>query len=239
MISHYKLKKSIDWSDYFGLDRRKKSNQQLDNEWLLNRYHKAINLANKRKEYPLKSFHNHDQPAKKSSINPSTTTSTTKTTTKDASVTADDKKIAEMDTKLKTMEDTIVDDAIKYTGAHEGISDSKEIQEVKDKVISRLAAAYSLEKMRNALNEYKLSVAKERDRLNQQQQQQDGDVDFLTEDKRTVARKQAVDESRENVPEGDNNIKCAHGNEDCQEQNYPTPNEILENHFGTGKSPNY
>ncbi|RZC32015.1 serine/threonine-protein kinase kinX [Asbolus verrucosus] len=214
-------KKSINWSDYFGLDRRKKSDDELDNEWLMERYHKAIALTAKRNaEYPLQSFKNHDQPSKKESDGSTDAQ-------KKENQTPEEVKISEMDAKLKNMEDTIIDDALKYTGAHEGTTDSQEIQEVKDRVISRLAAAYSLEKMRRALGEYKLSIAKERERLKQQHKTSD-DYD-ISEDKRvSVPRKQAIDEDREKIPEGDNNIKCSQGDEDCEEQNYRTPSEVLE-----------
>jgi hypothetical protein len=63
-----------------------------------------------------------------------------------------------MDTKLRNIEEVIVNEAVKYTGAHEGTSDTKEIQEVKDKVLAHLATAYSLEKMRQALREFKSSL---------------------------------------------------------------------------------
>jgi hypothetical protein len=63
-----------------------------------------------------------------------------------------------MDAKLRNIEDVIVNEALKYTGAHEGTSDTKEIQEVKDKVLAHLATAYSLEKMRQALREFKSSL---------------------------------------------------------------------------------
>ncbi|KAL1123381.1 hypothetical protein AAG570_002463, partial [Ranatra chinensis] len=69
------------------------------------------------------------------------------------------KRPDDMDSKLRAMEDLIVDQAIKYTGAHEGTTDSKEVQEVKDRVMAQLAAAYSLEKMRRALGEFKSSIA--------------------------------------------------------------------------------
>lgn len=63
-----------------------------------------------------------------------------------------------MDAKLRNIEEVIVNEAVKYTGAHEGTSDTKEIQEVKDKVLAHLATAYSLEKMRQALREFKSSL---------------------------------------------------------------------------------
>jgi queuine/archaeosine tRNA-ribosyltransferase len=63
-----------------------------------------------------------------------------------------------MDTKLRNVEDEIVNEALKYTGAHEGTTDAKEIQEVKDKVMANLATAYNLEKMRQALREFRSSL---------------------------------------------------------------------------------
>lgn len=63
-----------------------------------------------------------------------------------------------MDGKLRNFEDMIVNEALKYTGAHEGITDAKEIQDVKDKVMANLATAYSLEKMRQALRDFKSSL---------------------------------------------------------------------------------
>lgn len=212
-------KKSVDWSDYFGLDRRKKSEENLDNEWLMERYHKAMAITAKRStDYPLQHFREHDQENKKKSQE-------VYEVKKDASK-SEEAKIREMDEKLKSIEDSIVDDALKYTGAHEGTTDSKEIQEVKDKVISRLAAAYSLEKMRRALGEYKMNIAKERNRL--KQSEQEGDYLFSEEKRLSVPRKQAIDEEAEKAQEEDNNIKCTQGT-NCQDyQNYRIPAEILE-----------
>ncbi|CAH1153750.1 unnamed protein product [Phaedon cochleariae] len=216
-------KKSIDWSDYFGLDRRKKSSEpnDLDKEWLIERYHKSIQMSKKRNaELPLSSFRNHDEPPKKEPSH------------KDA----EERRIEEMDSKLQLMENKIVDDTLKYTGAHQGDNDPKEVQEIKDRVISRLAAAYSLEKMRNALGEYRLAIAKEKERL--KNRRPGPEEEFFSEEKRTaVPRKQVIDKDREDVKEADNNIKCTDGDEDCHEQNYKTPNEIIESHFGTEECP--
>lgn len=221
-------KKSIDWSDYFGYDRKKKSNGDIDNEWLMERYHKAIAMATKRNaEYPLQHFHNHN-PNEGSHL---------KTFKKKNDDNDEEAKLIEMDAKLKNIEDSIVDEALKYTGAHEGSTDSKEIQEIKDKVISRLAAAYSLEKMRQALGEYKMSIAKQRKEM---QNSKELDDDSFFEEKRvSVPRKQAIDEDREKVPEGDNNIKCSHGKQDCDEQTYKPSSDIVEeeSHWLRGDCP--
>lgn len=206
-------KKSINWSDYFGLDRKKKSGNGLDNEWLMERYHKAVAMATKRS-----TDHNHEIQKENSYIDEKKNTKT------------EDAKISEMDAKLKNIEDSIIDDAVKFTGAHEGAVDSKEIQEVKDKVMSRLAAAYNLEKMRRALDEYRVSIEKEKNRLKELGTMTTDDTDdFLLERKRvSVPRKQAIDEEREKIPESDNNIRCTQNDEECDEQNYKIPSELLD-----------
>lgn len=213
-------KKSINWSDYFGLDRRKKSDADLDKEWLMERYHKAVSMTAKRStDYPLQHFHIHDQQQQQEKIK------------KEETKTEED-KIKEIDEKLKNIEDAIVDDAIKYTGAHEGTIDSKEVQEVKDRVISRLAAAYSLEKMRRALGEYKLSVAKEKNRL---KQNENSDEYLVAEEKRvSVPRKEAVDEESDKAQNINNNIKCT--GDGCDVLNLKIPSRILDQYlWGIGK----
>lgn len=211
-------KKSINWSDYFGLDKRKsKSDGDLDNEWLMERYHKAIAMATKRSDtsqHEAKKDTNYED---KKNAKP------------------DDTKINDMDTKLKNIEDSIIDEALKFTGAHEGAEDTKEIQEVKDKVMTRLAAAYNLEKMRRALDEYRTSMKKERTRMKESDANPE---DFLLERKRvSVPRKQAVDEEREKTKESDNNIRCTENDEECDEQNYNVPSELIDRpEWDKGKS---
>ncbi|XP_004535824.1 uncharacterized protein LOC101456487 [Ceratitis capitata] len=114
-LNNLRQKKSIDWSKYFGIDRKKK----------------AVNGL---------SFHYKDS---------------------DASVDDEDlnaEKIDSMEKKLQSIEDFIIDGTIKYTGAHEGITDPDEIRRLKDHVLSRLATAYSLEKMRRALEKLRQLV---------------------------------------------------------------------------------
>lgn len=159
-------KKSLDWSNYFGYDRRKKSRQSMndiDAEWLMDRYQNVLTAATKKNtDYPLKYFKNHDddntRKTKRDEINKKKDEPEVQKSNK--------AKLLEMDSKLKSIEDLIIDEALKYTGAHESTTDSKEIQEVKDKVISRLAAAYSLEKMRKALGEFKNSITVQRNAIN-------------------------------------------------------------------------
>lgn len=70
----------------------------------------------------------------------------------------DPEKLESMDKKLQSIEDFIIDETIKYTGAHEGIKNQEEIRKLKEHVLSRLATAYSLEKMRRALDKLRQSV---------------------------------------------------------------------------------
>lgn len=70
----------------------------------------------------------------------------------------DPEKLESMDKKLQSIEDFIIDETIKYTGAHEGINNQEEIRKLKEHVLARLATAYSLEKMRRALDKLRQSV---------------------------------------------------------------------------------
>ncbi|GLV41697.1 uncharacterized protein CBL_13364 [Carabus blaptoides fortunei] len=159
-------KKSIDWSNYFGIDRRKKKSESygnggaINNDWMIKRYNQAVAMAVKRSsgsEYPLNFFRD-NYASEGGSYGNEVEQSKRKSQFRNS----DASNLDEMDDKLKNIEDLIIDEALKYTGAHEGETDPKEIQEVKDKVISRLAAAYSLEKMRRALSEFKTSLAVQR-----------------------------------------------------------------------------
>ncbi|KAB0801164.1 hypothetical protein PPYR_05518 [Photinus pyralis] len=199
-------KKSIDWSDYFGYDRKKKSKDDMGNEWLMERYHKAIAMATKRNL----DKHDEKQPTNKFDKNSND----------------EETKLVEMDLKLKKIEDSIIDDALKYTGAHEDARDSKEIQDIKDSVISRLAEAYSLEKMRQALREYRTSIAQQRKQL-----QESGKLDngsFYEEKRVSVPRKEAINEEKERTAEADNRIKCTREGEDCDEQVYKHSADVLD-----------
>ncbi|XP_044741752.1 uncharacterized protein LOC123302743 [Chrysoperla carnea] len=145
-------KKSIDWSNYFGIDKRKKKSTP-QNEWIIEQYKNTLKQIN----------HINDE------------------TTHEQKQRRDDTKLDVIKDKLRNIEDMIIDEALKYTGAHEGADiDSKEIQEVKDKVMSRLAAVYSLEKMRRALGEFKKSIAEQRQQL--KANQLNGDFELLETD---------------------------------------------------------
>lgn len=130
-------KKNIDWSDYFGIDRRKKKSallarpgsQDQDDEWMLQRYYKT--MAEHLKSDEQDGHSDKDNGEKRD-------------------------KLEQMDNRLKNVKNLIVQDALKYD--NEGNS-----QEVKDVVMARLAAAYSLEKMRRALEEFRSNIAAQRD----------------------------------------------------------------------------
>jgi len=57
------------------------------------------------------------------------------------------------DEKLMWLEDTLINDALKYTGANQGINDPEEINDVKNQVLANLNQAYYIEKLRNENNE--------------------------------------------------------------------------------------
>jgi len=57
------------------------------------------------------------------------------------------------DDKLMWMEDALINDALKYTGANQGTNDPEEINNVKNQVLSNLNQAYQIEKLRHENNE--------------------------------------------------------------------------------------
>ncbi|KAJ0182317.1 hypothetical protein K1T71_001686 [Dendrolimus kikuchii] len=161
-------KKSIDWSDYFGIDKRTKRPlgfvKDLTQDKLRKQY---LDTFNKEVIYPLNTFAQHSN-VKRNYVQPKSTEETEfkidralavavqnddkRDTAKD-----NDSKLDSIDKKLRSMEGLIVDEALHYSNIGEEL-DSKEEQEMKEKLLSRLAAAYSLEKMRKALKEFKQSL---------------------------------------------------------------------------------
>ncbi|TDG50206.1 hypothetical protein AWZ03_003422 [Drosophila navojoa] len=141
-VGHLMLraKKSIDWSQYFGLDRKKKSEQLADVE------------SKKRSEESNSSGGGGGS----SSSNNEELDELEQKKKKKRDI--DPEKLESMDKKLQSIEDFIIDETIKYTGAHEGIKNQEEIRKLKEHVLSRLATAYSLEKMRRALDKLRQSV---------------------------------------------------------------------------------
>ncbi|XP_053614647.1 uncharacterized protein LOC128677665 [Plodia interpunctella] len=159
-------KKSIDWSDYFGIDKRKKSTKAFVNDLTQDKLRKQyFDTFNKEVVYPLNSFRQHSN-VKRNYVQASPNEETEIEIDRPHAVRNDEKrdtskendaKLDSIDKKLKTMEGLIVDEALHYTNVGDDL-DSKEEQEMKEKLLSRLAAAYSLEKMRKALKEFKQSL---------------------------------------------------------------------------------
>lgn len=103
--SKSRQKKSVDWSQYFGLDRKKKSSR-VEEE-----------------------------------LTP--------------------EKIDKMDKKLQLIEDAVLSETVKYTGSQTDVTSIADLRRIKENVMSNLAIAYSLEKMRQALNTLRQSIENE------------------------------------------------------------------------------
>lgn len=158
-------KKSIDWSDYFGIDKRsKKYVNDVNQDRLRKQY---FDTFNKEVIYPVNSFRKHSY-VKRNFVQPKPNEETEvqidpahaitiQNEDKRSNARDDNSKLDNIDKKLRNMEGMIVDDALHYSEMGEEL-DSKEEQEMKEKLLSRLAAAYSLEKMRKALKEFKQSL---------------------------------------------------------------------------------
>ncbi|XP_052757765.1 uncharacterized protein LOC113522408 [Galleria mellonella] len=161
-------KKSIDWSDYFGIDKRNKNSVPFVNGLTQDRLRKQyFDTFNKEVIYPTNTFRKHNN-VKRNYVqsNPNEEADlqidnsqaiAVRDDNKRNTVSDSDAKLDNIDRKLKTMEGLIVDEALHYSNVGEEL-DSKEEQEMKEKLLSRLAAAYSLEKMRKALKEFKQSL---------------------------------------------------------------------------------
>ncbi|CAH2102167.1 unnamed protein product [Euphydryas editha] len=158
-------KKSIDWSDYFGIDKRFKKSVSFINNLNEDRLKKQyFDTFNKEVIYPLNSFRKNNY-AKRNYVQSKPNMETDieindqlqDQIEKRNSETDNESKLDNIDKKLKNMEGLIVDEALRYSNIGEEI-DSKEEQEMKEKLLTKLAAAYSLEKMRKALKEFKQSL---------------------------------------------------------------------------------
>lgn len=57
------------------------------------------------------------------------------------------------DNKLMWLEDALIDDALKFTGANQGINDPEGLNDVKNQVLANLNQAYNIEKLRKENNE--------------------------------------------------------------------------------------
>lgn len=120
------------------MDMKKRDVANWSRIWGMDRRKKSTGSSSR--DYPLSFYKNYDDDRRKS---------------------LDVSKIENMDHKLKAIEDLLIDETIKYTGAHEGIVEPEDIKELKDHVVSRLATAYNLEKMRHALDKIKNNMEEE------------------------------------------------------------------------------
>ncbi|XP_036142895.1 uncharacterized protein LOC105829650 isoform X2 [Monomorium pharaonis] len=77
-------------------------------------------------------------------------------------------KLEQMDSKLKYIKDLIVEEAMRYAASE----DEADLQKVKDKLMSRMAAAYSLQKMRKALSDLRNNVAAQKEAQRTQKEAQ-------------------------------------------------------------------
>ncbi|KAH0548954.1 protein PFC0760c isoform X1 [Cotesia glomerata] len=134
-----KKKKNIDWSQYFGIDKRmrqpnwsfagKPETQKEDDDWLIQHYYQTM----------ADNLNNH---AHLSSVN---------------------NNVNNNYKSMKRNNENKIDNIVKYSRDSAVADqvyeiDDEDTQRVKDKILSQLAAAYSLEKMRKALDELKHNI---------------------------------------------------------------------------------
>ncbi|XP_008544776.1 homeobox protein 2 [Microplitis demolitor] len=160
-----KQKKNIDWSQYFGIDKRMRKptwsfdkpgfDQKEDDEWLLQHYYQT--MADYLNDHPHLS-----------------------------SVNSNDNDNYDVNNyKMKRNNENKIDNIVKYSREPADtdqiyLNEDEDSQKVKDKILSQLAAAYSLEKMRKALDELKHNI-----KINQQQSPGETfDREFSTKDSR-------------------------------------------------------
>lgn len=146
-------KKSIDWSQYFGINKRSPQNWLRDDARRRAESH-FLAMKNKRFSNERANIGNVNFLDKSQYEIPFDTRifNNKKRFSYDI-----DSNIDNMESKIGNIEERIIDDTVKYTGAHSG-KGGEDVDKVKNEVIHRLEAAYSLEKMKNALKEFKNSI---------------------------------------------------------------------------------
>ncbi|BFG04422.1 histone acetyltransferase KAT6A [Drosophila madeirensis] len=183
-VGHLMLraKKSIDWSQYFGLDldRKKKSAQITEQTKKRLEEDSTNNNSNNNNEEEEPEEEEEEEKKKKRDMDP--------------------EKLESMDRKLQSIEDFIIDETIKYTGAHEGVNNREDIRKIKDHVLSRLATAYSLEKMRRALDKLRQSVDNDnhliRNTIEPESEENTLEHNYWTAKKRYSVKKEQADEAK-------------------------------------------
>ncbi|XP_059051100.1 uncharacterized protein LOC131845948 [Achroia grisella] len=225
-------KKSIDWSDYFGIDKRNKNSIPFVNDLTQDKLRKQyFDTFNKEVIYPLNTYREHSNVKRNYvQIKPNEGTDiqldnsqaiAVRDDNKRTRISDNDAKLDNIDRKLKSMEGLIVDEALHYSNAGEEL-DSKEEQEMKEKLLSRLAAAYSLEKMRKALKEFKQSL--QTPKPESVLTSSPGPIDEV-KSKRVAVKKEKVDIKSNEIPPFNKNLEL---NDDFE-------NEQGAGHYLNGK----
>lgn len=187
-------KKSIDWSDYFGIDKRSKKFVHDVNENRLKEQY--LDTLNKEVIYPLNSFRRHTN-VKRNYVEPNPNEETVAQNDDKKNRPEDDTnaKIENLDKNLRNVEGLIVDEALHYSDVTEEL-DSKEEQEMKEKMLQKLATAYSLEKMRKALKEFKQSLQTQKSETSQTSPV----LSEISKAKRVAMKKEQVEISDNEIP---------------------------------------
>lgn len=126
-------KKAVNWSDYFGIDKRSKKSYPADRED--NMKHKYLTNSmreynNMKQDYPLRSFKNHDLDKKYYQPFDTRIFAQSQEQNMDSGPDYED-----IDDKLKDIEEILLDEAAKYQDARE--ADPEEINQLRQMVISR------------------------------------------------------------------------------------------------------
>lgn len=200
-------KKSIDWSNYFGIDKRKKKSVAFVNDLNQDRLRKQyFDTFNKEVIFPLNSFRKHSNVKRNYMQRPeneetevqidSARAITVRDGDKRNNAQDQESKLDNIDKKLRNMEGIIVDEALHFSTVGEEL-DTKEEQEMKEKLLSRLAAAYSLEKMRKALKEFKQSLQTQKPDTTMQPSSMAVDE---AKEKRVAVKKEKVQMNNNEIP---------------------------------------
>lgn len=190
-----KKKKSVDWSQYFGIDRRKKKavllarpgTQNQDDEWMLQWYIKwmASNLA-------------------KNGV---------------------DKDLEKRDRVDQRQAKVIADLVAELSSPDVGMKDEAAVQNLKDKLINNLVVAYSMEKMRKALNELRSSM----DSSRRTQRGMSTRNNLTTNNRDGEYADEAAAEKR----------NCSEADEDCREEEPDTRNTYEEGLYNGRSCPEF
>lgn len=157
------VKKSVDWSTYFGVDKRQQSatsssgggDKKLPNGASSSSNNYLKNNRNGMMDQYIQSYVR--QSVRNSAFNHHRLGTPNKVGGAKRSIQPPSKMV---DDDLKAAEDAIIDNVLKYTGAHEGVvDDPEEMERFKQTVLGQLGAAYNLEKLRKQLHQQQTAVS--------------------------------------------------------------------------------